>query len=70
MVHIHQEVLRVEDDTVKLSYSDDQTGMVIPENYLLLQSMIQKRNRQEALAKADNLFQMSYKKKILEEEFA
>jgi glyceraldehyde-3-phosphate dehydrogenase (NAD(P)) len=69
MVHIHQEVVRVEEDTVKIPYSDDQTGMVIPENYILLQSMVHKRGRQEALAKADNLFQMYYKKKVLEEEF-
>jgi len=69
MVHIHQEVVRVEEDTVKIPYSDDQTGMVIPENYLLLQSMVHKRGRQEALAKADNLFQMNYKKNVLEEEF-
>jgi glyceraldehyde-3-phosphate dehydrogenase (NAD(P)) len=69
MVHIHQDVVRVEDDTVKIPYSDDQTGMVIPENYILLQSMIKKRGRQEALAKANNLFQMDYKKRVLEEEF-
>jgi glyceraldehyde-3-phosphate dehydrogenase (NAD(P)) len=69
MVHIHQEVVRIEEDTVKLPYSDDQTGMVIPENYLLLQSMIHKRSRQDALAKADSLFQMHHKKKVLEEEF-
>jgi glyceraldehyde-3-phosphate dehydrogenase (NAD(P)) len=69
MVHIHQEVVRVEEDTVKIPYSDDQTGMVIPENYLLLQSMVHKRSRQEALAKANSLFQIDYKKKALEEEF-
>ena len=45
MVHIHQEVVRVEEDTVKIPYSDDQTGMVIPENYLLLQSMVHKREQ-------------------------
>jgi hypothetical protein len=43
--------------------------MVIPENYLLLQSMVHKRSRQDALAKANSLFQMDYKKKVLEEEF-
>jgi len=69
MVHIHQELLRVQDDTVKIAYSDDQTGMVIPENYLLLQSMIFKRSKTEAIRKADHLFQISKKKKILEEEF-
>ena len=69
MVHIHQEVVRVEEDTVKIPYSDDQTGMVIPENYLLLQSMVYKRSRQEALAKTDGLFRIDYKRKVLEEEF-
>jgi glyceraldehyde-3-phosphate dehydrogenase (NAD(P)) len=69
MVHIHQEILRVQDDTVKISYSDDQTGMVIPENHLLLQSMIQNRPKKEAILKTDNLFQMNKKKKVLEEEF-
>jgi glyceraldehyde-3-phosphate dehydrogenase (NAD(P)) len=69
MVHIHQEVVRVEEDTVKIPYSDDQTGMVIPENYLLLQSMVYKRSRQEALVKTDGLFQIGYKRKVLEEEF-
>lgn len=69
MVHIHQEVVRVEEDTVKIPYSDDQTGMVIPENYLLLQSMVHKRSRQEALAKTDGLFRIDYKRKVLEEEF-
>jgi glyceraldehyde-3-phosphate dehydrogenase (NAD(P)) len=69
MVHIHQEVLRVQDDTVKISYSDDQTGMVIPENHLLIQSMIYKRPRNDAIKKTDSLFQMTKKKKMLEEEF-
>lgn len=69
MVHIHQEVVRVEQDVVKIPYSDDQTGMVIPENYLLLQSMAHKLSKSEALAKTDSLFQMQHKKKTLEEEF-
>ena len=69
MVHIHQEVVRVEEDIVKIPYSDDQTGMVIPENYLLLQSMAHKISKSEALAKTDSLFQMQHKKKTLEEEF-
>jgi glyceraldehyde-3-phosphate dehydrogenase (NAD(P)+) (phosphorylating) len=69
MVHIHQDILRVQDDTVKIGYSDDQTGMVIPENHLLLQSMVFKRPREEALKITDSLFQVSKKRKILEEEF-
>ena len=69
MVHIHQDILRVQDDTVKIAYSDDQTGMVIPENHLLLQSMVFKRPREEALKRTDSLFQISRKRKVLEEEF-
>jgi glyceraldehyde-3-phosphate dehydrogenase (NAD(P)) len=69
MVHIHEDILRVQDDTVKIAYSDDQTGMVIPENYLLLQSMAFRRSRQEAVKRADNLFQMNKRRVILEEEF-
>jgi glyceraldehyde-3-phosphate dehydrogenase (NAD(P)+) (phosphorylating) len=69
MVHIHQDILRVQDDMVKLAYSDDQTGMVIPENHLLLQSMVFKRSREDALKRTDNLFQISKKRKLLEEDF-
>jgi glyceraldehyde-3-phosphate dehydrogenase (NAD(P)) len=69
MVHIHEDILRVQDDIVKLGYSDDQTGMVIPENHMLIQSMIFKRSRDEALQRTDSLFQMSKKRDILEEEF-
>jgi glyceraldehyde-3-phosphate dehydrogenase (NAD(P)) len=68
MVHIHDDILRVQDDTVKLGYSDDQTGMVIPENHLLLQSMVFKRPRDEAIKRTDALFQISKKRRILEEE--
>jgi glyceraldehyde-3-phosphate dehydrogenase (NAD(P)) len=69
MVHIHEEILRVQDDTVKIGYSDDQTGMVIPENHLLIQSMVFRRPRDEAVRRTENLFQMQKKRKILEEEF-
>ncbi|HKU49733.1 MAG TPA: type II glyceraldehyde-3-phosphate dehydrogenase [Nitrososphaera sp.] len=68
MVHIHEDILRVQDDMVKIGYSDDQTGMVIPENHLLLQSMVFNRPRDEALKRTDALFQVSKKRKILEEE--
>jgi glyceraldehyde-3-phosphate dehydrogenase (NAD(P)) len=69
MVHIHQDILRVQDDVVKIGYSDDQTGMVIPENHLLLQSMVFKCPREEALKRTESLFQIGKKRKILEEEF-
>jgi len=69
MVHIHADVLKVQDDTLKITYSDDQTGMVIPENHLLLQAMAFKRKKQEAIDRTDKLFRMGEKKKILMNEF-
>jgi glyceraldehyde-3-phosphate dehydrogenase (NAD(P)) len=69
MVHIHQEVLRAQDDVLKILYTDDQTGMVIPENHLLLQSMVFRRPKMEAIKKTDTLFQISRRKRILEQEF-
>src|ERR687891_2142038 len=51
MIHIHTEVLKVQDDLLKILYSDDQTGMVIPENYMLIQSMIHRCSRGEAIKK-------------------
>lgn len=69
MVHIHQDVLRVQGETLKIVYSDDQTGLVIPENHLLLQSMIMERPRSEAVKRTDELFQISEKKRMLEKEF-
>ncbi len=44
-------------------------GMVIPENHLLMQSMMFKRNRTEAIKNTENLFQINKKKKMLEKEF-
>ncbi|HEU5172070.1 MAG TPA: type II glyceraldehyde-3-phosphate dehydrogenase [Nitrososphaeraceae archaeon] len=69
MVHIHQEVIRTQDDVLKILYSDDQTGMVIPENHLLVQSMVFKKPRRKALEYTNRIFQLNKKKKILEEEF-
>jgi glyceraldehyde-3-phosphate dehydrogenase (NAD(P)) len=69
MVHIHQDVLRVQEETLKIVYSDDQTGLVIPENHLLLQSMILRRPRSEAVKRTDKLFRISDKKRLLEREF-
>lgn len=70
MVHIHEDVLRVQGETLKIVYSDDQTGLVIPENHLLLQSMITRRPMPEALKKTDELFRISEKKKMLQKEFS
>jgi glyceraldehyde-3-phosphate dehydrogenase (NAD(P)) len=69
MIHIHSDILKIQDDVVKISYSDDQTGMVIPENYMLIQSMIFKKSKIEALKQTENIFKIKRKRKMLEEEF-
>jgi glyceraldehyde-3-phosphate dehydrogenase (NAD(P)) len=69
MIHIHKEVFKIQDDVVKITYSDDQTGMVIPENYMLIQSMLLKKSKKEALDQTDKIFNIKKKRKILEEEF-
>jgi glyceraldehyde-3-phosphate dehydrogenase (NAD(P)) len=69
MVHIHSDTIRTQDDTLKLLYSDDQTGMVIPENYLLFQSMLYGRPARDAYRRTEAIFHIDKKRKTLEEEF-
>ena len=69
MVHIHSDTIRTQDDTLKLLYSDDQTGMVIPENYLLFQSVLYGRPARDAYRRTDAIFHIDKKRKTLEEEF-
>jgi len=69
MVHIHSDTIRKQEDTLKLLYSDDQTGMVIPENYLLFQSMLYGRSARDAYSRTNAIFQIDRKRKTLEEEF-
>ncbi len=69
MIHIHADMTEVQDDVVKLTYSDDQTGIVVPENHLLMQAMLFKRKREEAFKHTEELFHMNEKKKSLEEHF-
>lgn len=69
MVHIHSDTIRTQADTLKLLYSDDQTGMVIPENYLLFQSMLYGRPARDAYRRTDAIFHIDKKRKTLEEEF-
>ena len=69
MVHIHSDTIRTQADTLKLLYSDDQTGMVIPENYLLFQSMLYGRPAHDAYRRTDAIFHIDKKRKTLEEEF-
>ncbi len=70
MIHIHADVIDVQDDIVKITYSDDQTGIVVPENHLLMQAMLFKRKRDEAFKHTEELFHMEEKKKLLQEHFS
>ncbi|MGI0072343.1 MAG: type II glyceraldehyde-3-phosphate dehydrogenase [Nitrosotalea sp.] len=69
MIHIHADVTEVQDDVVKITYSDDQTGIVVPENHLLMQAMLFKRKREDAFRHTEELFHMEEKKRLLEEHF-
>lgn len=69
MIHIHADLTEVQDDVVKLTYSDDQTGIVVPENHLLMQAMLFKRTREDAFKHTEELFHMAEKKRMLEEHF-
>jgi len=70
MIHIHANMLESIEDTVKLMYSDDQTGIVIPENHMLMQAMLFQRSYDDAFKHTEELFHMAKKKKTLEEHFA
>jgi len=70
MIHIHADVIEVQDDMVKMTYSDDQTGIVVPENHLLMQAMLFKRKRDDAFRHTEELFHMEEKKRLLEEHFS
>lgn len=70
MIHIHANMLESIDDTLKMMYSDDQTGIVIPENHMLMQAMLFQRPYQEACSHTESLFHMEEKKRKLEEHFA
>ena len=70
MLHIHANMTTSIGDTIQLMYSDDQTGIVIPENYMLLQAMLFQRAYDDALKRTEKLFNMDEKKKLLEEHFS
>ncbi len=70
MIHIHADLMEIQDDVVKLTYSDDQTGIVVPENHLLMQAMLFNRTRNEAFNHTERLFHMTEKKQLLEEHFS
>ena len=70
MVHIHANMTVSAGDTVQLMYSDDQTGIVIPENHMLMQAMLFGRPYAEASAHTESVFHMKEKKRMLQERFA
>ena len=70
MIHIHANMLESIGDTIKMAYSDDQTGIVIPENHILMQAMLFQKPHDEASKHTESLFHMGEKKKALEEFFA
>ncbi len=70
MIHIHADLIEIQDDVVKLTYSDDQTGIVVPENHLLMQAVLFKKKREDAFKHTEELFHMEEKKKLLEEHFS
>ncbi len=70
MIHIHANMLESIGDTIKMMYSDDQTGIVIPENHLLLQAMLFGKKYEDAFKHTEKLFHMEEKKKLLQKYFA
>jgi glyceraldehyde-3-phosphate dehydrogenase (NAD(P)) len=70
MIHIHANMLESIGDTIKMVYSDDQTGIVIPENHILMQAMLFQKPYKEAFEHTESLFHMAEKKKYLEDFFA
>ncbi|MBC8250817.1 MAG: type II glyceraldehyde-3-phosphate dehydrogenase [Candidatus Nitrosopelagicus sp.] len=70
MIHIHANMTQKIDDTIQIMYSDDQTGIVIPENHMLLQAMLFEKSYNDALKHTEKLFNMSEKKRLLESNFS
>jgi glyceraldehyde-3-phosphate dehydrogenase (NAD(P)) len=69
MIHIHANMTTSIGDTVQMMYSDDQTGIVIPENHMLLQAMLFDKSYEDAFAHTESIFHMKEKKQKLEEHF-
>ena len=70
MIHIHANMTSAIGDTVQIMYSDDQTGIVIPENHMLMQAMLFDRTYEESFKHTESIFQMKEKKQKLQEHFA
>ena len=70
MIHIHANMTVRIDDTIQIMYSDDQTGIVIPENHMLMQAMLFKKSFDDSLVHTEQLFHMKDKKQTLEKHFS
>lgn len=70
MIHIHANMTVSIGDTVQLMYSDDQTGIVIPENHMLMQAMLFEKSYDDAFSHTESIFHMKEKKQKLEAHFA
>ena len=70
MIHIHANMTTSIGDTIQMMYSDDQTGIVIPENHMLLQAMLFEKSYSEAFSHTESIFHMAEKKQKLQEHFA
>ena len=70
MVHVHAAMTASRGDTLQMMYSDDQTGIVIPENHMLMQAMLFGASRDAAAARTESVFRMSERKERLERHFA
>src|SRR3989344_647587 len=70
MIHIHANMTVSIGDTVQMMYSDDQTGIVIPENHLLLQAMLFGKSYNDAFSHTESIFHMKEKKQKLQQHFA
>ena len=70
MIHIHANMSVSINDTIQIMYSDDQTGIVIPENHMLMQAMLFNKSYDDAFNHTKKLFYMDEKKQALEEHFS
>ena len=70
MIHIHANMTTSIGDTVQMMYSDDQTGIVIPENHMLLQAMLFKKSYEDAFTHTESIFHMNEKKQKLQDHFS
>lgn len=70
MIHIHANMTASRGDTIQLVYSDDQTGIVIPENHMLMQAMLLAKSYETAATHTESLFHMLDRKSALERHFS